>query len=195
MKRRNYLVLLLALIFVLTLTACGGGPDKRIDAAGQLISKYFNTDAQSGNISVLKVQSYTDGYVTAAMYKGSGSHLVLFKMGKGGSAITANGEGEAASSSDYSVNIISDGDKTILFGDFKDSAADYKKIDFVFDNDSHITETVQGDRGYVVVADGNLKIKDFTLFGTNDDVKSTYQDFKKANSSITRTTFMEVSAK
>lgn len=196
MKLRKVLVLLLALAFIFSLCACGGGSDKRIAASQQLISSYFKTDAQSGNVEVLGVQGYQDGYVAAALYKGSGTHLVLFKIGKSGGAdaVTATGEGEASSTADYSVNIIADGDKSILFGDLKD-AAGYGKIDFVFDNGTHVTQNVAGSKGYILVSSGSLKVKDFTLFDAKGDVKGSYQDFVKAGGSIIRTSFVEVPAK
>jgi hypothetical protein len=197
MKRRSFFILLLALIFIVALSACGGGPDKRIAASGALISTYFNTDAQSGNVVVLSVKSYQDGYISASIYKGSGNHLVLFKIAKvnGADAITATAEGEAAKTPDYSVNIIADGDKTILFGDFANTASGYSKIDFVFDNGSHVTETIDGGKGFIVVSNGSLKVKDFTLFGAKGEVVGSYQDFLKAGGSIIRTTFVDSAAK
>lgn len=194
MKCKSLLALLLVIICIFMFSACG--PDARTTSAGKLVSGYFNlTDQTKNEASILAIKTYGTGYLASALYTGSGNHLVLFKIEKdsaGAEKITAIGEGGAAEAYGCSLNIVTDGGKTIVFGNFKandQGKSGYSKIDITFDNDSKVSESVNDGMGFIAVTDGSLKVKDFALPSSGKGAAGSYQEYIKAGGSITRTSF------
>lgn len=194
MSCKRWMACLLAALCLTALTAC----DTRAASSVKLISAYFNI-AKDGKetAATLDTAAYGSGYLAVAMYSGSGGHLALFKIEKSGGKdhITAVCEGNKAQSNGYSVNVATDGGKTVVFGDITDAAAAFNKIEITFDNGQKAAETLESGKGYIIVADGALNIQDFVLSGPDKQKASSYADFLKAGGSVTRTDLVPVTGK
>jgi hypothetical protein len=191
MRRKGLSAGLLALLCIFLLSACEGGPGA---SAVKLVAGYYG--APEADIAVLGTGSYGGGHLIAAMYSDNGSHLALFKTEKNGNGkdiIAAVSEGTAGMAGKYFVNILTDGGKTILFGDLGGIAC--SKISFTFDDGTVVSEPVGAGNGYVVIAGGSLKVKDFTLYGAGGTAVGGYQEFLKAGGSIIRAGFVPVEGK
>lgn len=189
-------IALLAAVFMLvfTLAACG---ESRETTAAKLVNAYFEVGEGENTVSVLRTEPYSGGFLALVRYTGSGDHLLLIRFGKDASgefAITHAGEGGLASDAGYSVNVLADGEKAILFGSL-DEAAGYKKVGFTFEDGSKRDAGISGAKGYILVAQGDGTVKDFQLTGKDNAVAGSYKDYVTAGNSITRTGFMEVKAK
>jgi hypothetical protein len=182
MKRRYLPVFAAVLSLLPLLCACGAGRDA---AAGKLIAGYYKiTDAST--VTVLKTESFGNGYLALAVAAG-GSHLALFKVEK--DAISAVSEGIAGKDGGYSLNILADNGKTVLFGNLGNTKG--ARILFTFDDGSQASAQA-GSAGYIAIAAGSLKVKDFTLYGPGNAAVSTYREFVAAGGSIVRTGFVPV---
>ena len=181
-----------ALIFALALTAC----DARFGASEKMITSYFKLDSGSTDkVTVLDVAGYGEGYLAAAMFSGSGGHLALYKVAKanGEEKLAAVSEGDRAKVGGFSVNTLTDGEYTIVFGDIAADMKDFNKVEVTFDDGSKLTDNVAAGKGYVIVAQGK-KFKDLALTGPNDK-KTDLAAYLKDGGSLTTTSFVDVANK
>lgn len=196
MNRRGFIVIALALLSVLLFAACG---DARVASSEKLVSGYLNLTKDSPEKApTLDVTPSADGYYAVSMYSGAGGHLMLFKIAKdagGAEKITAVCEGGKAPDCGYSVNTAVDGGQTIVFGDVTDAAKDFNKIEVTFSDGQKVTDSFSAGKGYIIIAQGDLSVKDFVLTGSQKDKTSDYSAYLQAGGSITRTSFTEVKAK
>lgn len=194
MKRYTFLALILVMACSLLLAACGQGASA--ETAGKLVSAYFNSS--SDDVTLLKVAPGQKGYYAEALYSGAGSHLVLCKIEKGGNGediIAQISEGSVAGAAGYSVNVVTDGGKVILFGYLNEAGTDFKKISITFDNNTKAAAQFGTDKGFIVVADGKLTLKDFKLNGADKNKTSSLNDYLSAGGTITTTSFVDVKGK
>lgn len=193
MNRNRILMLVIVLLLALPLSACA---DSRIASSEKLVSGFYNISEQDkGSLSILAVEEWQGGYLAVALYTGSGSHLVLFKVEKGEDKqekLIALCEGSPAQAWDCSVNLVEDSGKTILFGNIKSDAADkkYSDISFTFEGGTTAEKRLTSAGAYLVVVEGAQKVKDLALTGKN--TAGTFKDFVGAGGSVSRTSFMGI---
>lgn len=186
---KKALILALALLFVMALAAC----DARIGASEKMITSYFKLASDSADkVTVLDVANYGEGYLAAAMFSGSGGHLALYKVAKadGAEKLAAVSEGDKSRVDGFSVNTLTDGEYTIVFGDIAGDMKDFNKVEVTFDDGSKLTDSVAAGKGYVIVAQGK-KFKDLVMTGPNDK-KTDLAAYLKDGGSLTTTSFVEV---
>jgi hypothetical protein len=194
MKYRRPLACLCAFVCMLAFAAC----DARLESSGKLISSYFKLAAGSAEtVTVLDVATCGDGYLAAAMFSGSGGRLALYKIVKenGAERIAAVSEGEKARVDGFSVNTLTDGGRTIVYGDIAAGTKDFNKIEVAFDDGSKASDSLAAGKGYIVVADGEKKLKDLVLTGPQKDKKADLTTYLKDGGSLTTAGFVEVREK
>jgi hypothetical protein len=186
MKRRYLFVCLIALLCIFMFTACS---DARVTEASKLVSDYYKA-ADASLVTVMAVQSYGKGYLALTMHTADGNQLALFKIEKGSdgkNSITAVSNGSAAKGGLYSANVLKDSGKTVVYGDL--GSVDCRKVNCLFDNGTKATASATKGKGYIAVAQGELKLTDFTLY-KGRVVAGSYQDLLKDGGSIVQTGFI-----
>jgi major membrane immunogen (membrane-anchored lipoprotein) len=171
------------------------GCSNRGKSAATLAAGYYKA-ADATTVSAMDTETYAQGYLALIKYTGAGGHMALLKVEKtsGKDAITAVTEGNAAKNGAYSINIVADGDYTVVYGDLGNTVC--TKVDLTFDDGSKVSTAVGSGNGFIAVAPGgSLKIKDFTFHGKGKDETGHYQDFINAGGKVVRTQFAPVTGK
>ena len=167
-----------------------------------LINSYYQNISRKialSKIDVLKIQEYKYSYLALVLYSGEGPELRLVMIAKdknGEYAIAKTVCGDMAISMGFEANSVEDGKSTILFGNLNEytwkaitderKPTDYEKMAIEFDSGRTIEESIKGNKGYIIVADANQKVKDMRLFNSKSEVVISLKDISGIKEKETR---------
>lgn len=161
--------------------------NKKLDDA--LKEAIISTFDDKGKTEILKVKKFGQAYLILILNQGEGGGIAIYYVEEGeNNNFTAKGivPGEAAMSMGFGVNRFILDDHTILFCNLNESTwipendtrkeTKYTKIIFEFDNGNTLEENVENDKGYILISDSIVHIKDMKLYNANNEIVSTYKD-------------------
>ncbi len=142
-----------------------------------------------GNTEILKIKKYAQGYLVLVLRQGeSGGIAIYYVEEKEGRNFIANGVagGDVAMSMGFGVNRLVLGNDTIFFCNLNDSTwipesdtrkeTNYARIVFDFDDGNTIEEKVENDKGYILIYNGVVNVKDMKLCNADNELVNVYKD-------------------
>jgi hypothetical protein len=121
----------------------------------------------------------------------SGGIAIYYVEEKEGRNFIANGVagGDAAMSMGFGVNRLVLGNDTIFFCNLNDSTwipesdtrkeTNYARIVFDFDDGNTIEEKVENDKGYILIYNGVVNVKDMKLYNADNELVNVYKDVRR----------------
>lgn len=118
----------------------------------------------------------------------SGGIAIYYVEEKEGRNFIANGVagGDVAMSMGFGVNRLVLGNDTIFFCNLNDSTwipesdtrkeTNYARIVFDFDDGNTIEEKVENDKGYILIYNGVVNVKDMKLYNADNELVNVYKD-------------------
>lgn len=202
MKKLIIIAALVALIAVICVVIGKGVINNRdktyIDKAYKSIEKYYQeNDAQNtGELKVFLRKSINDNQhlILAEKHRGDGQLFSELFLLDSNCKILATASVEAPISPCFSLGQIFYDGKTILFGSFDDNkyvpkddkvaAVKINKIFAELNSGETAKESVDMNKGYIIVLDGESEVKTFNLYNEKDELQSSINDVIVSNQEL-----------